>query len=277
MITGASIFTFGYLICILVARSHHIGFPMSTLTLDDMTSFLQITFAIEITYYTILFSIKTSIIAMYLRFAVSKTFRHLCNGTIILHTLFFLVCLACTIWQCRPVEKAWDVLGQMSGTCINTTAFFYFTSGFNIVTDLWILLLPIPTLRYLRIRQREKVALYGVFGIGIFATALSVVRLQSIYTFTLSKDPFHDGILVNLWSMIEVNSAIICASIPAMKPLFTPQQFLAGIRSSKNKSGYEYHDNERSGPCASGSTASRIISVNDRPVRLSEPYDMERF
>lgn len=30
---------------------------------------------------------------------------------------------------------------------------------------------------------------------------------------------------INLWSMLEVNIAILCASIPALRPIFTPERF----------------------------------------------------
>lgn len=88
--------------------------------------------------------------------------------------------------------------------------------------------------------MKEKIALVCIFGAGTFAVIMSVVRLQSIYQFTLSTDPSRDGIAVslhmssmmhrrhltclsqvNLWSMLEVNTAILCASVPALKPIFT--------------------------------------------------------
>lgn len=70
------------------------------------------------------------------------------------------------------------------------------TSGFNILTDIWILLLPIPTLRSLKISRHSRYVLYGIFGVGAFATAMSIVRLYSIHIYTLAEDPFKDGVLV---------------------------------------------------------------------------------
>lgn len=57
--------------------------------------------------------------------AVSETFRSLCQVTVILHTIFFGICLVVTLCQCRPLEKMWDLTGTVEGSCINTTAFFY--------------------------------------------------------------------------------------------------------------------------------------------------------
>ncbi|KAH8880600.1 integral membrane protein, partial [Thozetella sp. PMI_491] len=221
MMIGAMVLTIGYLIDIFVGRNNHMGFPATMLTLDNMTAIIKATLAIQVSYYTIIFCIKTSILFTYLRFALSRTFRLLCIGTIVVHTVFFLICFVVTLAQCNPLPKMWDLTGTMEGHCINTTVFFYFTSSFNIVTDVWILLLPIKTLRSINRPNREKVALFIIFGVGTFATIASIVRLHTIYTYTEAVDPFQDSLLVNIWSMIEVNVAIICASVPALKPIFS--------------------------------------------------------
>ncbi|KAI3339255.1 hypothetical protein F4824DRAFT_488092 [Ustulina deusta] len=242
MILGALIFTIAYQATIYVIKvKGGLGMPMMTLSSNEMITFLKGTFAIEIFYYTILFCIKSSIILTYQRFAIWATFKRLCVGTNILLVTFYVVCIATTLLQCTPLEKAWDVTRALPGRCINTTAFFYFTSSFNILTDAWILLLPIPTLHSLKISRHSRYGLYGIFGIGAFATAMSCVRLYSIHIYTLAEDPFKDGVLVNLWSMVEVNVAIVCASIPALKPLVAPRKLLDERRKHL---GYSSHITE---------------------------------
>ncbi|KAI0432456.1 hypothetical protein F5Y09DRAFT_353534 [Xylaria sp. FL1042] len=237
MIIGALIFTIAYQATIYVIKIHGgMGMPITTLSAQEMITFLKGTFAIEIFYYTIVFCVKSSIIFMYQRFAIWATFKRLCFGTNVLLVTFYIVCIATTLGQCTPLEKAWDITRVLPGRCINTTAFFYFTSGFNILTDAWILLLPIPTLRSLKISRHNRYVLYGIFGIGSFATAMSCVRLYSIHIYTLAKDPFKDGVLVNLWSMVEVNIAIVCASIPALKPLIAPRKLLDERRKRRGYS-----------------------------------------
>jgi len=68
----------------------------------------------------------------------------------------------------------------------------------NIITDVWIFALPIKTLRSINRPNQEKVTLIGIFGIGMLATIMSIVRLHSIYVYTLAEDPFRDGILVSI-------------------------------------------------------------------------------
>ncbi|KAK1779867.1 hypothetical protein QBC45DRAFT_477409 [Copromyces sp. CBS 386.78] len=223
-IIAAMALTLGYLINLVILTHNGIGMPMSTLTLDNMVNFLKVTLAIQVMYYANIFCIKVSILFTYIRFAVTRTFRYLCIGTIILHVVFLLICVITTLAQCQPLHKMWDFTGAVEDTCINTTAFFYFTSGFNILTDIWILLLPVSTLREINRPTREKIALFLIFGVGTFAAVASVVRLHTIYIYTLAEDPFHQGIKVNLWSVIEVTIAISCASVSALKPIFSGRQ-----------------------------------------------------
>lgn len=72
--------------------------------------------------------------------------------------------------------------------------------------------------------RREKVALFFVFGVGTFAAVASMVRLQTIYKYTLATDPFQQSILINVWSVIEMSVATCCASVSALKPIFSQTQ-----------------------------------------------------
>lgn len=46
------------------------------------------------------------------------------------------------------------------------------------------------------------------------------MRLHAIRIYTESCDPFFDSVPINLWSMVEVNVGILCASIPCLKRYF---------------------------------------------------------
>lgn len=193
---------------------------------------------------------------------MSGTFRKLCYATIALHAVFFVICLIVTLAQCTPLHKMWDFTGAVEGSCINSTAFFYTTSAFNIITDIWILVMPFKTLKSIQRPGHEKIALFIIFGVGAFATAASIIRLHTIYIYTLATDPFRDGIAVNLWSIIEVTIAISCASVSALKPIFSSRQRNA-TRAAKSSAGQSQ----------SGGAGSRYMNTqNNNPrqhVRLT--------
>ncbi|KAI1504732.1 hypothetical protein F5X99DRAFT_432503 [Biscogniauxia marginata] len=269
LIIGALLFTIGYLVTIFIGQANGMGMPMTTLTLENMTDLLKGVYAIELLYYACVVCIKSSIVFMYNRFAISMGFQRLCTATNILLWVFTVVCIGVTFAQCIPLHKTWDATGMVQGYCFNATAFFYFTSSFNILTDVWILVLPIRTLNKLQIPRNQRFVLFGVFGIAGLATAMSCVRLYSIHTYTQATDPFRDAPLVNIWSMVEINIGIVCACAPALKPIFSPLR-LFGRRKHSN---YQYHSEEPSGFSKKGTQSSasqsHIIPESTRGGRSS--------
>ncbi|KAF2187377.1 hypothetical protein K469DRAFT_570050 [Zopfia rhizophila CBS 207.26] len=268
MMLVALLFTIGYLIAIWVLRANGMGFSGASLTLDQMTNSIKTTLAIEIMYYVLVFSIKVSIVLFYLRIAVQKPFERSCKITIWVLLVFVVICIIVCLVQCVPLHKMWDFTGMVPGRCINSTAFFYFTSSFNIVTDIWILALPVKTLMSIQRPGREKAALIFVFGLGVFSCIASIVRLHSIRIYTESKDPFYDSVPINLWSMIEVNIGIYCASIPSLKALF----FKSQRERTRATTGYKYHSRDKNGAKNSG----KIIggSSSDRSQTEKETFGM---
>ncbi|KAI1100245.1 hypothetical protein F4804DRAFT_53538 [Jackrogersella minutella] len=279
MAISALVFTIGYLAVLYLGKTNGMGLPMGTLTYMEMETLLKITFAIEILYYLVITSVKSSIVFMYDRFAISTTFKRICLSTNILLVVFILASISVVVGQCRPLQKAWDLTRLVQGSCINSTAFFYFTSIFGIVLDVWILLIPIPTLRHLQISKRNRRILYGVFGAGGLATAFSCARLYSIHTYTQAADPFRDSILVNVWSMVEMNVAIWCACAPALKPVFSPRLFLGSQKTSnRNYHSLSLPANSKKG--IDGSTSQSYIISHDSkhspsPRRSSNSPDIE--
>lgn len=72
------------------------------------------------------------------------------------------------------------------------------------------------------------------------------MRLHAIRIYTESNDPFFDSVPINLWSMVEVNVGILCASIPSLKALFSKGQ-RERSKTSTGTGGYMYHSRGKSG------------------------------
>ena len=54
----------------------------------------------------------------------------------------------------------------MEGKCINTFASWFANAIINIVTDLAIIVLPMPVVRRLKLPKKQKALLIGVFAFG---------------------------------------------------------------------------------------------------------------
>jgi hypothetical protein len=72
----------------------------------------------------------------------------------------------------------------------------------------------------LQIAKRQKIALVGILTIGWFVCIISIIRLYVLVVFFQHPDdPAYYGAPNAYWSSIEMNLAIVCASLPALKPL----------------------------------------------------------
>ena len=73
--------------------------------------------------------------------------------------------LLAAIFQCSPIAYTWDrtIVG---GSCFNQEAFYRYVSPPNILTDVLILVMPLPYVWKLHTRVGQKVALTGIFLLG---------------------------------------------------------------------------------------------------------------
>ena len=68
------------------------------------------------------------------------------------------------ILQCNPVERAWDK--TVPGHCINVVKLWLGNAIPNIVTDLVIIVIPLPLVWNLQMRRSQKIAVCGIFLTG---------------------------------------------------------------------------------------------------------------
>lgn len=69
-----------------------------------------------------------------------------------------------SIFACTPVRAFWTK--EQPATCIDQFAMWFTNAAINILTDLAIIILPMPVIRSLNLERRQKQLLIGVFAIG---------------------------------------------------------------------------------------------------------------
>ena len=126
---------------------------------------LKLYFFAQILYKIGIGLTKVSILAFYLRvFGVIRWFQISCFVVGGIVVAFSISSVMTSIFQCSPVKYAFDKSG--TGTCINLGKFWFANAGYNIGTDILIILLPILVIRTLQLPTRTKVALCAVFALG---------------------------------------------------------------------------------------------------------------
>lgn len=75
--------------------------------------------------------------------------------------------------------------------------------------------LPFPVLLDIKMQDRKKVVILGLFGLGIFITIIQIIRIQTVRRLA----NLLDSAPLITWSSVEANLGIIVASVPCLSPL----------------------------------------------------------
>jgi len=127
------------------------------------------------------------------------------------------------LFQCIPVDSIWKTEAQFGHPphCVNGNVLGLAPAAINPITDLAILLLPLPTFIRLQVSPRQKFKVILTFSFGSIAVVASFVRFAKYVSYTHSNDKSWDGIGISIWSTIEICTAIMTACAPALKIIFT--------------------------------------------------------
>ncbi|EOD45288.1 Integral membrane protein [Neofusicoccum parvum] len=186
---------------------------------EHMQERLFFCFWLSIIFYNIgLGMTKISIIMQYLRiFATTRVMRVACLAVMTFTVLYTLEAIILSIFSCTPVDRFWQ--RSKPGTCVNFKALWFTHAALNIFSDVMIISLPMPVIRGLNVPKKQKFALMGIFALGAFGCVTSILRLRSLYAVADSTDTSYDNVDAAVWSNVEINVAIMCASLPTFKAL----------------------------------------------------------
>ncbi|KAI0416622.1 hypothetical protein F5X98DRAFT_375502 [Xylaria grammica] len=167
---------------------------------------------------------KLSMLAMVRRLTAVSSNKRENTVVLILAALITVNCfifIVVGIFQCWPIPSAW-MLSEASGHCIDEKAHLMAANIINTATDFTVVLLPIRTAMNIQLSSRQRVIVAGLFGIGLIGSSIGIAR--TYFTRLLLHAADYDitwrSWYVWLSSLVELHIGIICASIPATKPVF---------------------------------------------------------
>ncbi|KAL1596353.1 hypothetical protein SLS60_008999 [Paraconiothyrium brasiliense] len=216
--------------CFVIETQNGLGNHLMVLLMDVnmYKTFAKVLYVHSLMVMVGLSCVKISIAFSLLRLSATKQQTRFLQVTIIFIVAITLACAGTLIFQCLPVEAAWDSslrpapLGTGNARCYNNTTFRnlgLMNSVFNIITDILFATLPIPLIWKLQINMRTKMSLIVVLSFGWFACAAGIVKAAQQYTVVDDPDwSVNDSF--NVWNYIELTIGIVAASLPALKPLF---------------------------------------------------------
>ncbi|KUJ10782.1 uncharacterized protein LY89DRAFT_787162 [Mollisia scopiformis] len=189
---------------------------------------LKLFYALQIVYIIIQVSAKASLLLLYHRIFPDERFKRIvqaCMAFVGLHGVIFIIVI---LFQCLPLASIWN--HAIEGHCANLQAIAYAGAAFSILEDLVILVLPLPQLNTLSLPLNKKLGLMLMFSVGSFACVTSMVRLKFIAQVSTTYDISWTNVNILIWSVMEVDVTLICACLPALRPLIL--QYIPGLYKS---------------------------------------------
>ncbi|KAF5619825.1 integral membrane protein PTH11 [Fusarium tjaetaba] len=141
------------------------------------------------------------------------------------YSVFFLVAgynlaiLLVVLFRCTPFKKSWD-LTILEGSCVDRGAVYVCTAALGILSDLILLIMPLPMILQLQMPRRQKVGLVVLFVIGSATLVTSVVRLVLLVPIVDANDYTWVFSSAVVWIFVEANLLIICASLTTLRRFF---------------------------------------------------------
>lgn len=204
----------------------------------------------QIVWATSLTLSKTSILTLYSKIFTISYFIVAAKITAVVIFLWMLVVILGSLLICQPLESNWDQ--TIAGHCGSSITLWMCHGVLNIVTDLIVLLLPMPYIYSLELSLYKKLVLMATFGLGLLCAhpsspllspptfpllptkphtlclklitsacsvaIISAIRLYSILHVDMT-DITYTILMPILWSALEPCLAITLACIPLLRPL----------------------------------------------------------
>ncbi|KAM0804931.1 hypothetical protein BDR22DRAFT_885025 [Usnea florida] len=172
----------------------------------------QITWAVAVTF------IRASVLALYVRIFRTKSFRVTCYVVHGINMLFGAATILGACLICDPISFQWH-RSIPGGHCGDQKKLDTFIGVFNLLTDITVVVLPMPVLWGLQMATGKKLTLSGIFGLGIIICIITLIRI-TITGWNHGTNAQKVYSLIALFTCLEALLGVINACLPVLKPIF---------------------------------------------------------
>ncbi|KID96524.1 hypothetical protein MAJ_07460, partial [Metarhizium majus ARSEF 297] len=123
------------------------------------------------------------------------------------------------LFGCTPFSAHWGTAEEQAAHCIDTEALFVWGSFPNIVTDVVLLVLPMPIVWGLHASVRLRLVLVLTFLFGSIGLITSVLRFIAFYNKSSFIDPTFHAVELIIWTVCEPGVYLIAACLLVYRPL----------------------------------------------------------
>ncbi|KAJ2985612.1 hypothetical protein NUW58_g5436 [Xylaria curta] len=188
-------------------------------------SFLERTLSSIVLFSFSSLFVKAALLALYLRvFAPNTSARMMIWAGIITIVVFYIVSIILNIRFCVPISMTTPVPDRdewakklAASSCSQPVYNLNAAVGlFGVVSDLYVLLIPVSMVYKLKIPRNRKIGILGIFLTGLLAVALSITSTAFRFLQLKSYDFTWDSIPSYTLRAAELNIGLICSCMPVV-------------------------------------------------------------
>ncbi|KGO65639.1 hypothetical protein PITC_007570 [Penicillium italicum] len=198
-------------------------------------------------YVAILWLIKISLAVFYSR--LTNGLQHLPTrvrvGYIILGVTYIAIALSLLL-SCQPFHAFWQINPDPGNFCqpTHSPVYVFVVVILNVLTDAYLLLIPLPLLWTVNINLKRKIPLMFLFSCAIFVMMAGVIRAV-----TITRSGPNGAESGSKWACREIFVSIVVSNLPIIQPLIRrifKKIGLSQVFSSSGKtSGHPYQLSSR--------------------------------
>ncbi|KAI1395722.1 hypothetical protein F4819DRAFT_477547 [Hypoxylon fuscum] len=231
--------------------------------------------------------LKTSFLFFYMRvFAIQKKsaiFRFL-TGCITFVVLWALAFFFATLFECgHNFELIWGSQREFKMWCSDTSLLVRILCFIDFITDLVIILIPVPLVLRLKLSTGKKIGVCSLFFLGGGTVVASLLRLIMMEgNFILTSDSILSVTACMYWGMVECGVGVFAACLPTVQFLFKKRAWepvstsLFSTKSMFSSRSSRLSENYRNGIHIDQRLGSSYAKIDSNRSRSESPTELPR-
>lgn len=177
----------------------------------------KVQLAAWISYSLVLWLLKGSLLCFFvvrLTEGITGARRRAWAGTILLIVTWVSIVVT-VLASCRPLNKMWQIFPDPGPICYAGVSpiLIGVTLAGNILTDIYLISIPVPALLRASLGRVQKISLVGLFSCSSLITAMAIVRVVVI---VVNSNSNGDG----AWALRECFVGMVTTNLAPIIPLF---------------------------------------------------------
>jgi hypothetical protein len=189
---------------------------------DYSPNFLRAWLAVAVLYSACMLTMKLSVLMLYRRLFPIQNFRIQWWSAFLFVNAYSILFIFASIFSCLPISAVWYLdpffssfflytcqtnysdnrdVSISDAKCINRTGLYITYTVLNSISTWWILLMPMPIILSLALKNQQKMLLCSLFALGSLPCVTSIARLKVLVDW-LHTGHNENDITFQLWSIV---------------------------------------------------------------------------